>query len=130
MWFVPSGLGSVFLADIKVSLIISLTRRCADILVNMLKNEKKKAANAIQQLNSLGLGTPGGQQMALQSSGSSRNHQVGTPNGRHSLSAGDRANGAGEDVRNSYVANERLEATKTNICKFIVYYLLSCYRNM
>ena len=103
-----------------------LTPMRADILVNMLKNEKKKAANAIQQLNSLG--TPGNQQMALQSSGSSRNHQVGTPNGRLSLSAGDRANGAGENVRSSYVANERLDATKANICKLLCIILLSCYR--
>ena len=105
-----------------------LTPMRADILVNMLKNEKKKAANAIQQLNTLSIGAPDSHQMALQSSSSSRNHQVGTPNGRLSLSAGDRANGAGENVRSSYVANERLDATKANICKLLCIILLSCYR--
>ncbi|KAK2187568.1 hypothetical protein NP493_161g00027 [Ridgeia piscesae] len=86
-----------------------------DILVNMLKKEKKKAADAIQQLHTIGLGTPGSHQVALQSASASHTHQVETYNGRHSLSAGDRVNVAAGDVQNARRENDAVEATKVKI---------------
>ena len=83
--------------------------------MNMLKKEKKKASDAVQQLNTIGLGTPGSHQVALQCPGTSQSHPVEMHNGRHSLSAGDRVNGAGGDME-----SVRVQATKAKICKFIL----------
>lgn len=83
--------------------------------MNMLKKEKKKASDAVQQLNTIGLGTPGSHQMALQCPGRSQSHPVEKHNGRNSLSAGDRVNGAGGDME-----SVRVQATKAKICKFIL----------
>ena len=115
--------------DLNLAQDVSLTM-CTDILVNMLKKEKKKAADAIQQLHTIGLGTPGSHQVALQSASASHTHLVETYNGRHSLSAGDRVNVAAGDVQNARRENDAVEATKVKICEFTrsLHFVCACVR--